>query len=198
MNLSESRGTSNHPHLTSPVKGEAFRPLPVRQFHHHGDTENTEPHGGLRWAMSDNGTVNSAMPDEATSSILAELDAAHALASAAYAQRDVDACRRVFAEDLQYTQLNGETIGVDRLMSDVMDQFSRVKACGSTYERESIEIEGSELATEMLTQSAWAEIPAFGLFRRRWQIRRRGRYTWRKTADGWKLAKVVVLAETVT
>ena len=110
------------------------------------------------------------MPEDTDTDIAAELDALHAEGRRAYRDRDVASYRRIFSEDLKYTQHDGKTIGLDRLMSDVREQFSRVTDVGGRYERESIEIHGPDHVTETLTQTAWAEMRVFLFFKRRWFV----------------------------
>lgn len=128
----------------------------------------------------------------------AALDAAHAEAQRAFRAKDVAAYMSRFAPDLEYTQLNGKTIGRRQLARDVVRQFRSVRAVDSSYRRESLEVSG-ERAVEVVVQDAVAEVGAFlGVVRREWRIRRRGRYLWTDTGDGWQIAHVHVLEETVT
>lgn len=76
--------------------------------------------------------------------------------------------------------------------------FRSVRAVDSSYRRESLEVSG-ERAVEVVVQDAVAEVGAFlGIVRREWRVRRRGRYLWTDTGDGWQIAHVHVLEETVT
>jgi hypothetical protein len=66
------------------------------------------------------------------------------------------------------------------------------------FRRETLEVDGgSGIATETLEQRATFQARAFGIVCREWTIRRRGRYEWLRTADGWKLRRVQVLGEEV-
>jgi len=135
------------------------------------------------------------MPD--STSIAEELDAMHHRAMDHYRQTNLGAYRQLFAPDLKYRQMNGTEIDRDQLARDVRAQFSRVTSADSSYTRESLSIE-SERATEQVVEVASTTIRVFVFFRRTWQVRRTGRYTWVKGADGWKIHRVAVLNEHIT
>ncbi len=79
-----------------------------------------------------------------------------------------------------------------------MDGSHREARTCSAPDREALEFDGgSGRATETLEQRATFQVRAFGILCREWIIRRRGRYEWLRTADGWKLRRVQVLAEEV-
>jgi len=126
-----------------------------------------------------------------------ELDAVHAAAQRAFQAKDVAAYMDLFSPSLSYKQHDGRVIGREQLTKDVASQLRAMKSSGSSYVRESIDVEGSE-ATEVLRQEAWAEITVLLFFRRRWKIHRKGRYTWLKTRDGWRIRNVEVLEEAVS
>ena len=138
------------------------------------------------------------MLNETDSAVAAELDLRHAEAQRAYKKRDVESYRQILSPDLKYTQADGRTIGLDQLLSDVRDQFSRFKDVGSKYERESIERHTAGHVTETLTQTAWAELTVLFFFKRRWEVVRRGEYTWSKTSNGWRMVAVLILHEAVS
>jgi hypothetical protein len=95
-----------------------------------------------------------------------------------------------------YRQSDGRVIDRDRLAQDVANQFANVGAMGSSYVRESIEFNQSDVV-EVLEQTAWAEVVAFLVIKRKWKLKRRGRYVWTPTTSGWKIKHVEVLEETV-
>jgi hypothetical protein len=128
--------------------------------------------------------------------VAAELDAAHAAAKRAYLARDLVAYMDVFLPDLTYHQPDGRVIGRDRLAQDVANQFANVGGMDSSYVRESIENYGSDVI-EVLEQTAWAEVVAFFVIKKKWRLKRRGRYVWTQTSAGWRIKHVEVLEEKV-
>ena len=64
-------------------------------------------------------------------SIANELDAVHAAARQAFLERDINAYREFFTDDLRYVQPNGKTISRSQLMRDVGKQISQYKAVDS-------------------------------------------------------------------
>lgn len=146
--------------------------------------------------------------DETRSSDLADiaaaLDAAHARANAALVARNVPAYLRMFHPDLAYTQVNGRTINHRQLALDVSAQFARLNRAHSTYQRQTLEKQGSDRAREVLEQVAEVEMRAFGVLHRAWRVargawrvRRRGDYEWTRTGDCWQIFRVMVHAEKV-
>jgi|ERR1041385_6225569 hypothetical protein len=133
------------------------------------------------------------------SAVAAELDAAHERARRAYATRDLAAYIEIFHPDLEYRQPDGRTIGRDRLARDVRDQLDRVHFAASEFRRESLALGADGVsATEEGEQRATFEVRAFGVVRRIWSVRRRGRYEWVCGAAGWQIRRVDVLREEVT
>jgi ketosteroid isomerase-like protein len=128
--------------------------------------------------------------------IAAELDAVHSQAKQAFQAKDLNAYMDVFSPQLTYKQADGRVIDRDQLTRDVADQFASVRSMNTSYFRESIEASDSKV-TEVLQQTAWAEVGAFTMFRRKWKIQRRGRYVWTKTSDGWKIIYVEIMEENV-
>lgn len=133
-----------------------------------------------------------------TARIAAELDAAHERAREAYARRDASAYVATFHPELAYTQPDGRTIGREQLARDVHAQLARAHAVSTEFRRESLEADGADAASELLEQRATFEVRAFGVLHREWVVRRRGRYDWVRTADGWQLRRVQVLSEDVS
>jgi hypothetical protein len=134
------------------------------------------------------------MPEIST--IAAELDAAHLRARASYRAKDVSAYMGVFAPGLRYKQPDGRIVGRDQLARDVTSQLASVEAADTSYVRESLQIEGNG-ATEVLTQTASVTMRRFLFFKRIWRLTRRGRYTWVRFPDGWKIQEVDVLSESI-
>ena len=134
---------------------------------------------------------------EASSQLIAELDAMHDRASRALACRDLAAYRDLMAPNLKYRQIDGRTIDRNRLMRDVAVQFRRLNRLESSFSREHIEI-GEDRATETLTQSGSVGATAFLVVHRSWDFTRKGRYTWRKSQGRWMIEEVEVLEEQVS
>src|SRR3990172_486514 len=125
-----------------------------------------------------------------------ELDKVHARAKAAFGAKDLDGYMAAFSPDLAYKQVNGKIIYYDQLKIDIASQFARVSRVESSFTREQIEWAGSEVV-EHLTQTAIAEEKIFLVFTRKWQVHRRGLYTWSKSNLGWVISKVEVVEESV-
>ena len=130
-------------------------------------------------------------------SYAAELDAAHERARRAYAARDGAEYLAIFHPDLEYTQLDGRTIGREELGRDVSAQLARVDAATSEYHRDEISVNTAGDVTELLDQRASFAVRAFGFVRREWSVRRRGRYQWSRTSAGWQIRRVQILSEEV-
>lgn len=128
----------------------------------------------------------------------AELTAAHERAHAAYARRDAAAYVSVFHPDGEYTQRDGRTIGRDRLARQIQTQLARVHRASTSYHRESLEMLGADRALEIAEQHASFEVRAFFILHREWTVRRRGRYEWIRSADGWQIRRAEVLSEKIT
>ena|SRR5258706_13403706 len=123
-----------------------------------------------------------------------EIDAVHAKARASYRAKDLRAFMEVFAPGLKYKQPDGRVIGREQLGRDVASRLGSVEAADSSYVRESLEVNGDR-ATEVLTQTASITMRRFIVFTHTWHITRRGRYTWVRQANGWKVEEVDVLSE---
>jgi len=132
-----------------------------------------------------------------TDAIAEELDAMHRKAMEHFRAKDISAYMQLFAADLTYRQASGVEIGRDQLARDVAAQLSRIESSDTAYRREALSIE-SDRAVEQLVQTSSATVRVFLFFRRTWQVRRTGRYTWAKSSEGWKIQRVEVLDERVT
>ncbi len=129
--------------------------------------------------------------------IASELDAVHAAARQAFRLRDLDAYREFFTEDLRYVQPDGNAIGRAQLMRDVGKQLSQYKAVDSEMTRESIAINDDGTVTQIARQNGTYSVSVFFIFTKTWKIRRKGKYTYRKTDNGWRICDVEVQTETV-
>ena len=129
--------------------------------------------------------------------IAVELDAVHAAARKAFCARDIDGYGAVFTDDLRYVQPNGKPIGLPQLMRDVGKQLSQFKAVDSEFERESLTMNDDGTVTQVVRQNATYSVSVFLIFTKTWKIERRGRYTFRRTATGWRISDVEVLSEAV-
>lgn len=133
---------------------------------------------------------------EDLNSIAAELDSLHAAGRQAFLARDIDAYRALFTEDLRYMQPDGKAIDLKQLIKDVHKQLSRFKAVDSQFTRESILMNDDGTVTQIGSQHGMYSVSAFIIITRTWKIARRGRYTYRKTNQGWRICDVEVLSET--
>jgi hypothetical protein len=127
-----------------------------------------------------------------------ELDAAHELAHDAYARLDAVASMAIFHPELDYVRPDGSKVDRAQLARDVRSQLARVHAAESDYRRLTLELHGADEATELLEQRARFEVRAFRFVRREWSVRRRGRYQWRKTSNGWQIRRVDLLSEEIS
>src|SRR5262249_23733649 len=114
--------------------------------------------------------------DEVATRIAAELDAAHDRARRAYRDREAAAYIDAFHTELKYTQCDGRTISREQLAQDLWVQLAKVRTATSEFQRESLDSNGAEQATETLVQQGRFEIRAFGIVHREWTFQRRGRY----------------------
>jgi ketosteroid isomerase-like protein len=129
--------------------------------------------------------------------IAKELDNVHAKARSAYLKRDLNAYRAVFTEDLRYLQPNGKPIGLQQLMRDVGKQLAQFKSVDSEFTRESIAMNQDGSVTQFGSLNGTYSVSIFFFFTKTWKIVRRGRYTFRKIDDEWRICEVEVLSETV-
>jgi ketosteroid isomerase-like protein len=129
--------------------------------------------------------------------LASELDEVHAAALRAFRARDLNKYRSFFTEDLRYVQPNGEPIGLTQLMRDVADQLSRFKEVASDFSRESLAINNDGTVTQIVQQHVEYSMRVFFIFTKMWRMKRRGKYTYRKTDGGWQVCRVEVLSETL-
>jgi hypothetical protein len=129
--------------------------------------------------------------------VTAELDALHRQARNSYEKKDLRAYMDLFAPDLSYKQPNGRVIGRPALAANVASQLASIEAVETTYVRDSLQVDGDQ-AVEVLTQTAVTTVRYLLFLRRTWFLKRRGKYTWTRTPEGWKIRAVDVLEETVS
>jgi capsular polysaccharide biosynthesis protein len=136
------------------------------------------------------------VPETDPRSLAVELDELHRQAKESFRDRDVAGTMRIFARDLRYRQANGTIIGWEELAHDVAAQLASVESADSAYTRESLQMDG-ERAIEVLEQRATVTMRRFLVLHRVLRVKRRGRYLWARTPDGWKIQEVEILHEQV-
>lgn len=129
--------------------------------------------------------------------IAKELDDVHTNARRAFLNRDLNAYRAIFTEDLRYVQPNGKPIDLGQLMRDVKRQLAQFKSVDSEFTRDSIAMNHDGSVTQVGRQNATYSVSVFFFFTKTWKISRHGQYTFRRTDNGWRICDVVVLSETV-
>jgi hypothetical protein len=126
------------------------------------------------------------------------LDAAHIAVREAFQRRDLDAYLAYLAADLSYREADGRIQTRESIGRSVKAQLERLVAFSSSFERESLQAEGQEVV-ETGTQTASISLRWLFIFARRWTVRRRGRYTWRRRRpSGWELCRVELYEERIT
>ena len=130
-------------------------------------------------------------------SITKELDAIHTAAKQAFRARDLDAYREFFTDDLRYIQPDGVAIGRGQLMRDVGKQLAQFKSVDTDIVRESVAINADGTVTQMLRQEVIYTVSVFFIFTKTWNVQRHGKYTYRRTGNGWRVCHVEVLSEAV-
>ena len=130
--------------------------------------------------------------------IVLQLDSLHAVATQAFMNRDLHAYCNCFTEDLQYTQLSGETINREQLMRDVRPQLKKFKTVDTEFIRQFITQNLDGTVTQVLKQIASYSTTVLLFFRKEWQVVRQGEYKYRNTEEGWKIYAVKILEESVS
>ncbi|WPV00565.1 hypothetical protein SNE26_02140 [Mucilaginibacter sp. cycad4] len=128
--------------------------------------------------------------------LLKTIDDAHIIAKKAQQNKELDLYIDIFADDLQYKQLNGKTIGKKQLAADVKRYFNRVKSFSSNYRRTEFSFSEGKV-TERLTQYSEVSIRVFIFFTKKWTVEREGIYEWKMIKDSWKIFNVEVLNERI-
>ncbi|WP_337268407.1 nuclear transport factor 2 family protein [Oryzifoliimicrobium ureilyticus] len=96
-------------------------------------------------------------------SVEQELYERHAVARAAFLNRDIAAYGALFSPNLAYRQIDGSVIGRRKLLDDVEVQFRRRHKPTWRFSREDLKVEGDEII-ETLVQLGTIEASAFVLF----------------------------------
>jgi hypothetical protein len=102
----------------------------------------------------------------------------------------------VFAENLEYTQQNGKTIGKKQITKDTQKYFDRIIEADSSYDRISSEFKNG-VFIERLIQKSEITIRVFWFFSKKWKLEREGIYHWQEIGAEWKIIKVQVLSEII-
>ena len=89
-----------------------------------------------------------------------EIDAAHKAANNALGLKQFDNYISVFADNLEYKQLNGEIIGKQRLTKDIKNYFGRIRKSSGEFERIDFSNENGKIVEKVL-QRAKATIRVF-------------------------------------
>lgn len=125
------------------------------------------------------------------------LDEVHRQVRDAFQRADLDAYLELLAPDLAYREANRRTHTREALAASLRDQFRRLLSFGSEFQRDSLVVENGD-AVEIGTQTAWIALRWFVVFALRWNVRRRGRFVWRRIPGGWQLRAVELYEERVT
>jgi len=128
--------------------------------------------------------------------LLKAIDNAHAIANKAQQDKNFDKYMDTFADDLQYKQTNGKTIGKKQLATDVKRYFTKVKSLSGNYQRTEISFQEGKI-TERLTQHSEISIRVFIFFTKKWNVERKGIYKWKIINGDWKIFNVEVLNERI-
>ena len=125
------------------------------------------------------------------------LDAAHLAVREAFQRRDLDTYLRYFTPDLSFREPDGRVLTREAFARSVEVQLSRLVAFTSSFERETLEADGQD-AVETGTQTSTISLRWLLIFALRFKVRRRGRYTWRRSPVGWELHKVELYEQRIT
>ena len=113
----------------------------------------------------------------------------------AFARADLADYGRYLASELRYVDPRGRVQTRDQLLRSVGVQFARLVSFDSAFARETLLMDGAE-AVESGTQKAAISLRIFVWFEVRWQITRRGRYTWRRATEvPWQLREAILETE---
>lgn len=125
-----------------------------------------------------------------------ELDECHAVARAAYLNRDIAAYGTLFSPDLAYQQVDGSVIGRRQLLHDVALQFRRRHNAAWHFSRKDLKVEMDEVV-ETLVQLGTIDASAFGFICRNWALNRRAAYVWTRPNGSWTISRVQVFSEEI-
>jgi hypothetical protein len=125
------------------------------------------------------------------------LDAVHLTVRDAFARADLADYARYLAPDLRYIDPRGRVQSRDELLESLRRQFARLVSFRSTFARETLHVSGEDVI-ESGVQEAGIALRVFALFEVRWEVRRRGRYTWRRTTGVlWQLREALLETEDI-
>jgi ketosteroid isomerase-like protein len=124
------------------------------------------------------------------------LDRVHLRVREAFQRQDFAGYASYLAPDLTYVMPSGRRQSRDQVLRSVREQFGRLLAFESAFERTSL-IVSDGAAVEVGTQRATITLRFFGVLAIRWLVQRRGHYTWRRAAGGWQLFAVELTEERV-
>lgn len=134
-----------------------------------------------------------ALPADTPSS----LDAVHVAVREAFARADLPAYAQYLAPDLRYVDPRGRVQSREQLLAEVQRQFDRLVTFRSEFTRESL-VEAGDDIIETGVHDAAIALRIFIFFEVRWQVSRRGRYTWHRTSQGkWQLGEAILFSETI-
>jgi hypothetical protein len=131
-----------------------------------------------------------------TTEIIPEIDYEHTLSNRFLKNKDSFLYTAMFAENLEYTQQNGKTIGKKQITKDTQKYFDRIIEADSSYERIDSEFK-NEIFIERLIQKSEITIRVFLFFSKKWKLEREGIYHWQQIGAEWKIIKVQVLSEII-
>ena len=124
------------------------------------------------------------------------LDRVHLRVREAFQRRDLAGYASYVAPDLTYVMPSGRRQSRDQVLRSVRQQFGRLLAFESTFERTSLVLSDGA-AVEVGTQRATITLRLLGVLAITWLVQRRGRYTWRRAPVGWQLFAVELTEEQV-
>ena len=127
-------------------------------------------------------------------SIIEAIDKSHIDSHRALRQKDINLYLSGLSDSIQYTQLNGKTINKLQLQKDTEAYFERIHSVEHTYTRDSYSIENNTF-TENITQDTSIYIKAFIIFLVKWNVKRKGIYSWQIEDGKWKMVVVKILDE---
>jgi|SRR6185295_9161137 len=136
------------------------------------------------------------MPEPLAPDLPNSLDEVHRQVREAFQRADLDAYLKLLAPDLAYREANGRVHTRDGLAASLREQFRRLVSFGSEFQRDSLAVENGD-AVETGTQTAWIDLRWFLVFALHWNVRRRGRFVWRRVPGGWQLRSVELYEEHV-
>lgn len=126
--------------------------------------------------------------------ILDAVELAHLDSHKALKNKDINLYLSVFSDTAQYTQLNGKTIGKMQLLKDTDAYFDRIHSVDHNYTQDSYSIENN-IFTENISQDTSVYIRAFIIFLVKWNVQRKGIYSWQPENGNWKIVSVKITEE---